>query len=185
MLSKFLHYFLLSKAWCCILYIPPILKSQVENSSLSLEVHCSICHSMIFHLLNKASVALLGPFQYQPQSLWCWHFFQQLGKCSVSEMLYSLRKHHFLLCSLSWEEFGLHTLHPYEHVDVYVESKKSTCLVVKLFFLHQTKISRFLSKGTDCSGYRILEIACAWYIFNFPFIHASFKEKEGFYMSNL
>lgn len=70
LLSKFLHYFLLSKAWCCILYIPPILKSQVENSSLSLEVHCSICHSMIFHLLNKASVALLGPFQYQPHSLY-------------------------------------------------------------------------------------------------------------------
>lgn len=70
LLSKFLHYFLLSKAWCCILYIHPILKSRVENSSLSLEVHCSICHSMIFHLLNKASVTLLGPFQYQPHSLY-------------------------------------------------------------------------------------------------------------------
>lgn len=70
LVSKFLYCFLLFKAWCYTPYMPTVLKSHVENCSLSLEVHSSVCNSMLFHLLNKASVALLGPFQNQPHSLY-------------------------------------------------------------------------------------------------------------------
>lgn len=134
-----------------------------------------------FPLLNKFICGTIGCFPVSTlQSLWCWRFFQQLGRGPLPEMLYSLRKHHFWLCSLTGKNLVYTFFNPHEHQNWFPESKKSTYLVAKLFFLPQAKISRFLPRGTDCSGYKILEISCAWHILNFPFLYLNVKEEEWF-----
>lgn len=133
-----------------------------------------------FPLLNKLICAPLGPFQYQLHSL----YDVDISSSKLEEFLY--QKCHIpigntiLTAFLSWKSLVYTFFNLHEHENWFLESKKSACVVAKLFSLPQAKISRFLPRGTDCSGYKIFEISCAWYIFNFPFIHLNVKEERGF-----
>lgn len=132
-------------------------------------------------------MALLGPFQYQPYSL----YDVDISSSSLEEVLYQKCCIPLGTTIFDYVNFNLgrvwstHSSIPMNIKIGILKNSKSAWLVAKLFFLPQAKISRFLLRGKDCSGYKILEIIMCLYIFNFPFIHLNVKEKEGFQMNNL